>query len=1023
MSPLKPEHWDSAAALFERLVDAPAAERDLLLHQAAGNDPALETTVRRMLEHDAREGHLLDGGLETLAGGALQGDALMPGARVGDFEILSELARGGMGIVYRARDTLLGREAALKLLPLNATAPRDHAERLLAEARAASALDHPNIATVYQIGEAGDGRRFIAMALYDGETLRDRLARGRFSAREALDVVIQVARGLAAAHQAGIVHRDVKPANICLTRQGLVKLLDFGIAALAGSASEDPSIRGTVLYMSPQQVRGQAPSPRDDVWSLGVVLYEMVAGQAPFTGEDRAEVLERILQPGPSPSLRAAVRGVTRLDRVVSCALAKDAAARFPDGCALLRALERLARAPRSVLARVGLAGAIVAVGATALAAPLRRSPAFDLPVLAVGEIEAGAGGSRPELLQVLPGLLTERLAQVPPLHLVSRERLLEVRAQLTTGDRRPPFAEVARRAGATEVIEGMLIDLTDGRLRLEIRRVDPKTGGAKGAITAEGVEVFDVVDQAVGRLVRTLGVHPSSTEGSFPTRSLVAYRFYEEGLRAYYQGDALGAHRLFTAAFAEDTTFAMALYYDRRARFWAARLPVEADTMLPRLARLAEGRPERERLLIRALWADATGQPAGLALAESLATRYPTEPDGHYLMGRMKWRLAGDFLGSIPHFRRVFAMDSLSVHGGPVRCLACDALADMIAVYHLADSLSAAERIARQWVELQPDASRAWVHLATALEREQRFEEALAARARAAPLQPGNRTDPVYPAILDIFAGDFKAADALLRQRMGDSPPVVRREAGWFLVISLRAQGRLREALAAARAIPNRLAEATVLLELGRAREAAALFDSLAGLEVARPDPRDSAGPRRSPWLLTHKATALAAARDTGALMPVAEEIEAASRRFPNARNRRLAHYARGLALAARGEYQPAEAAYRRAIYSLTNGYNRINVGLARTLLALDRPGEAIQVLHPVLRGPVEVGNFYLSRTEIHALLGEAFEADRRRDSATVYYRRVLSAWRNADPEFRPRRDAIRLRLDRLRRDRLTAR
>jgi tetratricopeptide (TPR) repeat protein len=1021
------DRWASAATLFERVLDAAPGDRNNLLLALTEGDLELRELVRQMVDQDARDDDLLDMPLEELAAIALESESehetLKPGTRLGDFEVVAELGRGGMGIVYRAHDTRLGRDAALKLLPESAAGGGAGADRLVAEARSASALDHPNIATVYQVGEAGNGRRFIALALYEGETLRTCLTRGRLPARDAVAIAIQVARGLAAAHDAGIVHRDVKPANIFLTRQGLVKLLDFGIAAMAGASSEEVATRGTALYMSPQQMAGERPTPGDDVWSLGVLLCEMITGKTPLTGHCAAEVRHRGSDLRPAARLEGAARVSRQLDRVVAQALAKDPAVRFPHAGAFALALERSARVSRTVIA-VGsaLAAAVLVAAALGLKPSLWDGGRLAMPVLAVGTVEAGPGGGRLDLIQVIPDLLTDRLAQIPTLQVVSAERLHDIRARLTDERGRFPAGEAATRAGATELLEGTLHDGTDGQLRLELRRVDLKTGAVRGAFAVDGAEPFEIVDKAARRLSRILGVMSSTVPGSFPTRSLVAYRFYEEGLRAYYQGDALGAHRLFEAAFLEDTTFAMALHYDRRARHAAGLLHMEADTMLGRLSSLAEGRPERERLLIRAVWADATAHPSRLVLAESLATRYPTEPDGHFLLGMAKRTHSGDFTGSIPHLRRVIAMDSLSLNGGPVRCLACDAFAEIIAAYHLADSIPAAERVAREWVALQPSAARAWVYLATTLERQNRFEEALAARAAAAPLQPGNRTDPVYPALIALRRDDWNSADALLRERMRAGPPLVRDEAGWFLVVSLREQGRLREALTVAREISSRIAEATVLLEAGLGREAGILFDSLAANTVPSTGVNSSGRPR-SPWLLTHKASAMAEVGDTGTLPSVARAVRAAARQSASARNQRLVHYVEGLQHSARGEHAAAEHAYRRAIYSFTNGYTRLSVALARELRMLGRPRDAVAVLQPALRGPFDAGNFYLSRTEVRLALAEAFEASGEADSARVHYQRVLSAWRNADPAFVPRRDTIHVRLAGLRTGRLASR
>ena len=192
-----------------------------------------------------------------------------------------------MGVVYKARDERLGRHVALKFLPPALSADPAAKARFIAEARAAAALDHPNVCTIYEIGETGDGQLFIAMPLYEGETLQERLARGRLTFDEALPIALQVARGLEHAHDAGIVHRDVKPSNIVVLPDGTAKMLDFGIAQIHHAPLVDPrTMMGTVPYMSPEQAAGRAVDRRSDIWSLAVVIHEMLAGGRPFDGDD-----------------------------------------------------------------------------------------------------------------------------------------------------------------------------------------------------------------------------------------------------------------------------------------------------------------------------------------------------------------------------------------------------------------------------------------------------------------------------------------------------------------------------------------------------------------------------------------------------------------------------------------------------------------------------------------------------------------------------------------------------------------
>ncbi|MCA1850381.1 MAG: serine/threonine-protein kinase, partial [Acidobacteria bacterium] len=264
---------------------------------------------------------------------------LPPNTRLGRYEIRSQIGAGGMGEVYLARDTKLDRKVALKILPSEFAAHPDRMRRFVQEAKAASALNHPNILTIYERDET-DADPFIATELIEGETLRERLRREPITLSEALDVATQVASALAAAHQAGIIHRDIKPENVMVRGDGLVKVLDFGLAKLTAGAASDPEgetriqsdtepgvIMGTVAYMSPQQARGQAVDRRADVWSLGVVLYEMLSGRQPFHGETPTDTLANILQREPEPLDIGALPA--DIARIVGKMLAKDLEARY----------------------------------------------------------------------------------------------------------------------------------------------------------------------------------------------------------------------------------------------------------------------------------------------------------------------------------------------------------------------------------------------------------------------------------------------------------------------------------------------------------------------------------------------------------------------------------------------------------------------------------------------------------------------------------------------------------------------
>jgi serine/threonine protein kinase len=235
---------------------------------------------------------------------------LHPGARLGHYEVLSAIGKGGMGEVWKARDEKLGREVALKALPADLARDPDRVARLVREATSLAAVSHPNVAAIHGLEELG-GERFLVLELVEGETLADRLFRGALTVRQALEIALQIADALEAAHERGVVHRDLKPANIKVSRDGRVKVLDFGLAKSfgPGPASAAPletelgAVMGTAPYMSPEQARGEAVGPQSDIWSFGVVLYEMLAGVSPFARATGAETVARVLEAQPDFAL------------------------------------------------------------------------------------------------------------------------------------------------------------------------------------------------------------------------------------------------------------------------------------------------------------------------------------------------------------------------------------------------------------------------------------------------------------------------------------------------------------------------------------------------------------------------------------------------------------------------------------------------------------------------------------------------------------------------------------------------
>ena len=306
---MTPARFQTIEGIFYAALDCDPEHVAGFLEKTCAGDESLRSQVKTLLASHQRVGDFIQDPVAELATKILDAEEIDPlaGQTIGHYQLVERIGAGGMGEVYLATDITTGRKAALKLLPQHFTGDPERLRRFEQEAQSVVALNHPNIVTVYEVGE-DHATHYIASELIAGETLRQRLAHGRIPVDEALDLTIQVTGALAAAHEAGIVHRDIKPENIMLRPDGYVKVLDFGIAKLAEQpvpvAITDEnlgpdlvlhtrfgSIVGTVRYMSPEQARGEPVREQSDIWSLGTVLYEMLAGRAPFAGDSATEVM------------------------------------------------------------------------------------------------------------------------------------------------------------------------------------------------------------------------------------------------------------------------------------------------------------------------------------------------------------------------------------------------------------------------------------------------------------------------------------------------------------------------------------------------------------------------------------------------------------------------------------------------------------------------------------------------------------------------------------------------------------
>ena len=329
--------WARVREVLADALERTPIERASFLATACRGEPELLAEVRSLLAAHDGTGPL-DRAPEAMR--ERMERRLAPGAQVGPYRVLEHHGGGGMGVVYRAHDTRLDRTVALKFLPAHLSSDERAKQRFMLEAQAAAALDHPNICTVHEIAETDEGRLYITMPFYRGETLEARLVRCALPLPLAMDIALQAARGLSQAHERGIVHRDIKPGNLVVTDDGIVKILDFGIAKTAhAQLTSARMILGTAAYMSPEQAVGDAVDHRSDLWSLGVVLYEMITGRRPFAGDSVEALVAAILTAEPAP-LTGGSRLALAAGQVIRTFLQKDPVMRFASAADAVGALE-----------------------------------------------------------------------------------------------------------------------------------------------------------------------------------------------------------------------------------------------------------------------------------------------------------------------------------------------------------------------------------------------------------------------------------------------------------------------------------------------------------------------------------------------------------------------------------------------------------------------------------------------------------------------------------------------------------
>ena len=815
------ERWRRVDGILAAALDLPAGEHEAFLDRTCGGDAELLREVESLLAHD-RDDSFLDSPASSEAARLLAGAAAHPlvGQRIGPFEVLGAIGTGGMGEVYAADDTRLRRRVALKRIPAHLATDPERILRFRREALATSALNHPNIVTVHEVLEQPGGDLLVT-ELVDGVSLRERLREGALPLSDALDIALQIARGLAAAHAVGIVHRDVKPENVMVRGDGLVKVLDFGIAKAPPGPLADPEIGttpgeliGTAGYMSPEQVRGIAVDARSDVWSLGVVLYELATGESPFPGATPADRLTAIVEREPEPPSHRRPGLPAAFDRVIARALTKDAAGRHADAAELAADLERLRSksetvAPAERWIRTGIAAIVLAL-ALGLAFEVSRRASDNgtdkLPRLAVLPFEdLGA----PENAYFAAGMTEELiggLATIHGLQVVSRTTVTQYKR---AGKQ---LHEIGRDLGVDYVLEGAVRwdRSRPGRDRVRITpqliRVSDDTHLWADEYDRDLADVLAVQSDIARQVVQALGVTLSAHERRLievpPTRNPEAYQLYLRGIQklnpriANRRGsNLLAGVDLMHRAGELDPGFAQAHAREAGALAYTYFLggPVEnRERARAALARARAVAPDDPRVRISTgfvYYHGARDYRRALLEFEAAGRAMPNNESVPYAIASVLRRM-GRYGEALDHFARASALGTLE--GVPSWFIDRDIAETNWALRRYTE----ADRLYEQCLRVAPDELALWADRAV-LQLYWKGDTTVA-RATLADAPQTPEAELVQPRVLiELWDRRFAAGVALAQPRLD---PRLHHRLEWYIAYADRRLGRSKDAADRAR-------------------------------------------------------------------------------------------------------------------------------------------------------------------------------------------------------------------------------
>jgi serine/threonine protein kinase/Tfp pilus assembly protein PilF len=964
----------------------------------------------------------------------------MIGKTISHYKILEKLGEGGMGVVYKAQDTKLDRIVALKFLPQHLTSDSVEKERFVHEAKAASALNHPNITTIHEIDEF-DGQMFIVMEYCEGRTLKEIIEKETLSIKKVLDIVIQICEGLTIAHEKGIVHRDIKSANIMLTPRGQVKIMDFGLAKLKGGTklTETRSTLGTAAYMSPEQAQGDEVDQRSDIFSFGVVLYELLTGKLPFEGEHQAAIIYSIINEEPQPVARFNNQVSAKLEEIVFKALAKEREERYQHIDDLLADLRRekksleyikTAQIPKEAVApkpKKKLLPFIVPASAVFIIAllflilkpfkfeivPEKRAGAEENTIAIMYFENMVDREDKERLGEIVTNLLITGLSESQYLNVVSSQRLYDILKLLGKEGAKvidkSVASQVATKAGAKWMLLGSILQV-EPQVVLTSQLVEVENGRVLSSerITGNpGEKIFSMVDKLTVEVKKDLSLPAQAQKEETPkvadvtTHSTEAYRYYLEGIDYFYKVYMVEAEKNFRKALELDSTFAMAYY-------WLAILVTGAErkTLAAKAAQYSDKVSQKEKYYIRCLEAGVSGnQTQEIKELEKIVEHYPEEKEAYFMLATIYQLQRREFEPAVIYLNKAIAIDPLYKIAYNMLAYAYNDMGDF------EKSLWAINK----YISLAPDEANPYDSRADLYAYNGKLDQAIDSYKKALEMKPDFYSSLAKLGYMYLFKKEYTRADSCFKALSSSNEKLWRSAGRVFLALIPLYQGKFEEALKVLDdgIAADRMEQAEGEPNAGKYLMKAHIYEEKKNMDLALKEAEmgieilKKATPSDPVNMRDYYTNLLA----KSGKITEAEKVALALKKDIEEKNKTLM-YSYWLALGAielaKGDTNTAINYLEKADKEALSPLFPVRVFLGKAYLESGKIGEAVAELEKALSRYDDYRvNAPAWAVKAYYLLGLAYEKSGWKAKAIEKYEEFLDIWKDADPGIPEVQDA----------------